>query len=60
MAADPKIWSDSAGFQVAAVKFGADSKAAMAATDTASFNKAFGEIFKDCNSCHGAYRVKPQ
>ena len=59
-AADPKIWSDMAGFQAAAVKFGADSKAALAATDTASFNKGFTEIFKDCNSCHGAYRVKPQ
>jgi cytochrome c556 len=59
-AADPKIWTDTAGFQAASVKFGADAKAGLAATDTASFNKAFTEIFKDCNSCHSAYRVKQQ
>jgi len=59
-AADPKIWSDAAGFQAASAKFGTDAKAGLTATDTASFNKAFTEIFKDCNSCHSAYRVKQQ
>lgn len=56
--ADPKIWTDMAGFKLAAAKFGADAKAAGAATDTASFNTAFGVIVKDCGACHGAYRVK--
>lgn len=58
--ADPKIWSDTAGFKAAAMKFGADAKAAQAATDTASFTTAFVAITKDCGSCHGSYRTKPQ
>ena len=59
-AADPKIWSDPAGFKAAAMKFGDDAKAAQAATDTASFTTAFVAVTKDCGACHGAYRVKPQ
>lgn len=56
--ASPKIWDDMAGFKAAAAKFGADAKAAMAATDQASFAAAFGEVTKNCGACHGAYRVK--
>lgn len=56
--ADPKIWTDMAGFKLAAAKFGDDAKAAGAATDTASFNTAFTAITKDCGACHGAYRLK--
>jgi len=59
-AADPKIWSDNAGFKAAAMKFGADAKAAQGATDTASFKTAFTKITADCTACHGTYRVKPQ
>ena len=59
-AADPKIWSDPAGFKAAAMKFGADAKAAQSATDTASFKTAFTKITADCTACHGTYRVKPQ
>ena len=58
--ADPKIWTDMAGFKLADAKFGTDAKAAQAATDQASFATAFGEITKDCSACHGAYRLKPQ
>ena len=59
-AADPKIWSDNAGFKAAAMKFGADAKAAQGATDTASFKTAFTKITADCTACHGTYRVKKQ
>lgn len=58
--ADPKIWSDPAGFKAAAMKFSDDAKAAEKATDQASFATAFGEVVKDCGSCHGSYRVKKQ
>lgn len=57
-AADPKIWSDNAGFAAIAAKLGTDAKAARAATDTASFNQAFSEISKSCSACHGQYRLK--
>lgn len=56
--AAPKIWEDPAGFKAAAESFGADAKAAEAATDTASFAAAFTKITAHCNACHGAYRVK--
>jgi cytochrome c556 len=58
--ADPKIWSDMAGFKAAAMKFGTDAKAAQAATDQAGFAKAFAEVTKDCGACHGTYRLKTQ
>jgi cytochrome c556 len=57
-AAAPKIWTDMAGFKKASATFGADAKAAQAATDTASFNTAFAKITADCTSCHGDYRIK--
>jgi len=56
--AAPKIWEDMAGFKAAAAKFGTDATAAEAATDTASFAKAFGVITANCGSCHGTYRIK--
>ncbi|MDQ0392353.1 c-type cytochrome [Labrys monachus] len=56
--ASPKIWEDMAGFKAHADKLGADATAAMAATDQASFAKAFGVIASNCNACHGVYRVK--
>ena len=56
--ASPKIWEDMAGFKAHAAKLSADATAAMAATDQASFAKAFGVIASNCNSCHGDYRTK--
>lgn len=56
--AAPTIWTDAAGFKLAAAKLGTDAKAAGAATDQASFAVAFGAITKDCGGCHGTYRVK--
>ena len=56
--ASPKIWEDMAGFKTTAAKLSADATAAMAATDTASFAKAFGTVTSNCNACHGTYRVK--
>jgi cytochrome c556 len=56
--AAPKIWEDMAGFRADAAKLGADAKAAMAATDQASFAKGFGEVTRNCGACHGAYRIK--
>jgi cytochrome c556 len=56
--ASPKIWEDMAGFKEHAAKLSADATAAMAATDQASFAKAFGVLASNCNSCHGTYRVK--
>ena len=56
--ADPKIWSDAAGFKTVAAKFATDAKTLQAATDQASFAAGFGEITKDCTACHGTYRVK--
>jgi cytochrome c556 len=59
-AADPKIWSDTAGFKLAAAKFGTDGKALAAAPDQAAYATAFADVLKDCTACHGTYRVKPQ
>ncbi|CAM5772960.1 cytochrome C556 [Labrys miyagiensis] len=56
--ASPKIWEDMAGFKSHAAKLSADATAAMGATDQASFAKAFGTLASNCNSCHGAYRIK--
>jgi cytochrome c556 len=56
--ADPKIWSDAAGFKAAAAKFAADAKTLQGAADQASFATALGDITKDCSACHGTYRVK--
>ena len=56
--ADPKIWSDAAGFKAAAAKFAADAKTLQAASDQAAFTAALGDITKDCSACHGTYRVK--
>ena len=58
--ADPKIWSDTAGFKLAAAKFGTDAKTLSGAADQAAYATAFGDILKDCTACHGTYRVKTQ
>lgn len=57
--AAPKIWEDEAGFKAAFVKFEANSTAAMAAsTDLAGFRTAFGNVTKNCGTCHETYRIK--
>lgn len=57
--ADPKIWSDMAGFKAAMAKWGAGAKAAQASVkDIDSFKTAFGEMGKQCGACHEVYRVK--
>ena len=56
--AAPKIWEDMAGFKAGFAKLAADSKAAEAATDTASFAAAFKTITGECGTCHGTYRIK--
>lgn len=57
--AAPKIWEDQAGFKAAFVKFEADATAGAAgATDLAGFRTAFGNVTKNCGSCHETYRIK--
>lgn len=56
--ASPNIWTDAAGFKKTSVKFGADAKAGLKATDTAQFADVFKNIVADCSSCHETYRVK--
>jgi cytochrome c556 len=58
--ADPKIWSDTSGFALAAKKIGDDATKAQSAHDAVSFASAFSEVTKDCASCHGVYRLKRQ
>ncbi|KPF66263.1 hypothetical protein IP69_15455 [Bosea sp. AAP35] len=56
--AAPKIWEDQAGFKAAFVKFETDAAAVGAATDLAGFRTAFGNVTKNCGSCHEVYRIK--
>jgi cytochrome c556 len=54
-----KIWEDEAGFKAAFVKFEADATAGgTAATDLAGFRTAFGNVTRNCGSCHETYRIK--
>jgi len=55
----PAVWSDTPGFTAAAAKISADAKAAMAATDAASFKVAFQAVQGDCGGCHRTYRAAP-
>jgi cytochrome c556 len=56
----PKIWEDKPGFTAAMDKFKADTAAAAAApaTDLAAFQAQFGEVTKNCGTCHETYRIK--
>jgi cytochrome c556 len=57
--AAPAIWDKPADWKVAIDKFGADSKAALAATkDQASFGEQLGIVTKHCASCHETFRIK--
>ena len=58
-AALPKIWENKADFDAKFAKFGADAKAAAAkTTDLDSFKAAFGDVTKNCGTCHNDYRAK--
>lgn len=58
--AAPAIWSDRAGFDAAADKFIADTKAAIdaAPADLEAFKAAFGGVAANCKACHKDYRIK--
>ncbi len=57
--ASPKIWQDLAGFQATAAKMASDATAAQkaAATGEDAFKAAFGNVAKNCDTCHEAYRT---
>lgn len=57
--AAPAIWTDAAGFNAAADKFGADAAAIGAATDGPSLQAAVMALQGDCGGCHRTYRVTP-
>ena len=58
--ADPKIWSDMAGFEAKLAKFQKDTDAAAAAEpkDLEAFKAAMGPVFESCKSCHDEYRTE--
>ena len=54
-----KIWEDGAAFKASFAKWGKDAEDGLAATkDLASFQTAFGNVTKNCGSCHETFRVK--
>lgn len=56
--AAPKIWEEKAKFEAAFAKFEADAKAALDKTGTLeSFRTAFGDVTKNCDTCHEPYRL---
>lgn len=57
--ASPKIWQDRAGFEANATKLATDAAAAQkaAATGAEAFKAAFGNVAKNCDSCHETYRT---
>jgi len=58
-AADPKIWTDAAGFKMALANFEKASADAMAnVKDEASFKAEFPKVGKTCGECHNTFRVK--
>ena len=57
--AAPAIWTDAAGFNAAADKFGADAAKIGAATDGPSLQVALMAVNGDCGGCHRTYRVTP-
>jgi cytochrome c556 len=55
----PKIWETKADFDASFEKFGKDATAASTKiVDEASFKAAYGEVLKNCDSCHDTYRQK--
>ena len=56
--ANPAIWTDAAGFNAAADKFGADAAKIGTATDGASLTAAMTAVQADCAACHRPYRIQ--
>ena len=55
----PSIWENKAAFDASFEKFGKDAAAASTKiVDEASFKAAYGEVLKNCDSCHDTYRQK--
>ena len=55
----PKIWETKADFDASFEKFGKDAAAASAKiVDEATFKASYGEVLKNCDSCHDTYRQK--
>ena len=55
----PSIWEKKADFNASFEKFGKDAAAASAKiVDEASFKAAYGDVLKNCDACHDAYRQK--
>ncbi len=57
--ADPKIWSDRAGFEKAAQRLEAASQELLAAAqsgDMRAVGKAVGQVGGSCKGCHDTYR----
>jgi cytochrome c556 len=58
-AALPAVWSNRADFNARVAKWAADARTEGAkVTDLASFQAAFGEVTKNCGSCHEVYRAR--
>lgn len=58
-AALPAIWTNRADFTARIAKWAADARTEGAkVTDLASFQAAFGEVTKNCGSCHETYRAR--
>jgi cytochrome c556 len=57
--ASPKIWENMADVKARFVKFGDDVKAAKASVkDLDSLKAAFGNLGRNCGSCHETYRLE--
>lgn len=58
--AAPKIWKNMADFKTAVAKFRMDTSAAIKAAgeDEGAWKAAFGNVAKNCQSCHQEFRVK--
>ena len=55
----PAIWEKKPEFEAMFVKFGDDSRAAMASiSDEASFKAGFPKVLGDCGACHKMFRAK--
>ncbi|MBZ8133121.1 cytochrome c [Afifella sp. IM 167] len=57
--ASPKIWEDMAGFNAKIEELQSSTEMAMASppADLDAFKAAFGDIAKNCKSCHEDYKL---